>query len=122
MSAAIPSDAVSQIFGDGDANLHKGTNSAFSIAQSCERDCGHIAAGSAEFLRVEVGGSALRAKAEEQNAAATTAVAYFWAVGRVSMQVEARYFDEKIGEDRQAAAEEAFMTCWALRMQVTENE
>lgn len=67
-------------------------------------------AGSAEFLRVEVTGSG---RPEGPTAAVT-----LWAVGRVSLRVEARSFDETLGEDRQAAAKAAFLASWVLKMQV----
>ncbi|CAM9542999.1 unnamed protein product, partial [Ectocarpus sp. 12 AP-2014] len=74
--------------------------------------------GSAEFLRVEVcgdrdggggSGGGHRARA--------ASVVSLWAIGRVSLRVEARSFDEALGEDRRAAAASAFMASWALTMQ-----
>ena len=69
--------------------------------------------GSAEFLRVEIGGSGPRMKS-----ASSTPMLSAWVIGRVSLRVEARSFDEELGENRQVAAEDAFMGAWVLRMQV----
>ena len=44
-----------------------------------------------------------------------------WAVGRVSLRVEAKSFDEPLGEDRQAAAKTAFVASWASKMQVRDE-
>lgn len=65
---------------------------------------------SAEFLRVEVAGRGYPD--------GPIAVVTFWAVGRVALRVEARSFDENLGEDRQAAAKAAFLASWTLKMQV----
>lgn len=69
------------------------------------------AGGSAEFLRVETstGGGC---------DSPDTGVVSLWAVGRVSLRVEARSFDADLGEERLAAAGTAFMASWALSMQV----
>lgn len=74
------------------------------------------ARGSAEFLRVEVcsrGGGG----GGGHHSSARSAVSA-WAVGRVSLRVEARSFDRSLSEERQVAAGTAFMASWALTMQV----
>lgn len=73
-------------------------------------------AGSAEYLRVEVGGSGSR-----PNAPMIPTILSAWTIGRVSLRVEARSFDAELGEDRQMAAEDAFMGAWALRMQARDD-
>lgn len=69
------------------------------------------AAGSAEFLRVETSTGGGRDPPDGD-------VVSLWAVGRVSLRVEARSFDADLGEERLAAAGTAFMESWALTMQV----
>lgn len=78
------------------------------------------AAGSAEFLRVEVCGSGGGGGGGGLSSPSTALVS-LWAVGRVSLRVEARSFDGDLGEDRREAAAAAFMAFWALRMQVSEG-
>lgn len=73
-------------------------------------------AGSAEYLRVEIGGSGSRT-----NAPMVPTMLSAWTIGRVSLGVEARSFDEELGEDRQMAADDAFMGAWALRMQARDD-
>lgn len=41
-----------------------------------------------------------------------------WSVGRLSLRVEARSYDQPLGDARQSAAEIAFMSSWATRIQV----
>lgn len=41
-----------------------------------------------------------------------------WVIGRVSLRVEARSFDQPLGESCQAAADTAFISSWAIRLQV----
>ncbi|CAM9744831.1 unnamed protein product [Scytosiphon promiscuus] len=69
--------------------------------------------GSAEFLRIEVGGGGSGAGHRKP----TAGTVYLWAVGRISLRVEARSFDLALGEDRRAAAGAAFIASWALTMQ-----
>lgn len=75
-------------------------------------------AGSAEFLRIKIGGGDAGGGGggDRMPAAGTVSL---WAVGRVSLRVEARSFDLPLGEDRRAAAGAAFLASWALTMQVT---
>lgn len=87
------------------AGNHGCTNDAVDVSTA--------AAGSAEFLRIEVGGSG-----HGMGANGRAVEVSLWAVGRVSLQVEARSFDEALGDDCQAAAEAAFTASWALRIQV----
>lgn len=79
---------------------------------------GSEVAGSAEFLRVEVAG---RGHVVGFGSDGPTAAVSLWAVGRVSLRVEARSFDEPLGEDRQAAARASFLASWALQMQVKDD-
>lgn len=72
------------------------------------------APGAAEVLRIQTGGGSplgggYRGKSPRIS---------LWAVGRVSLRVEARSFDQTLGDDVQSAAERMFMASWGLRMQV----
>lgn len=85
-------------------------------------------AGAVEFLRVEaadgIGSCINRVGSEGQHGvgrSAPSTVVSLWAVGRVSLRVEARSFDQPLAEDSAAAAEESFMSSWALRMQVIKH-
>lgn len=76
-------------------------------------------AGAAEFLRVEVGGGGGGDGGGGGGGMPTTGTAVsLWAVGRISLRVEARSFDLALCEDRRAAAGAAFTASWALTMQV----
>lgn len=102
------------------------TKDAFSrtgyppIAVATEDDT--AAGGSAEFLRVEVCGSGDGGcgggGGSGCHRSLTRGAVSLWAVGRVSLRVEARLFDRNLGEDRQVAAGAAFMTSWAFTLQV----
>lgn len=73
--------------------------------------------GSAEFLRVEVCSGGGGGGGGRHHSPARGAVS-LWAVGRVSLRVEARSFDGDLGEDSRVAAGTAFMASWAFTMQV----
>lgn len=86
-------------------------------------------AGSVEFLRVEtadgVGSSIDRVGPGGQHGVgrrASSTVVSLWAVGRVSLRVEARSFDQPLLRHSAAGAEESFMSSWALRMQVISHQ
>lgn len=72
-------------------------------------------AGSAEFLRVEVAG---RGDSVGKRFDGPAKVVSMWAIGRVSLRVEARSFDEPLGEEVEESAKAAFMASWELKMQV----
>lgn len=74
-------------------------------------------AGSAEFLRVEIGASGRGVVLEGR-----ASVVSFWAVGRVTVRAEMRSFDEPFDKDSQVAAETAFLASWGLRMQVRSRD
>lgn len=84
---------------------------------------------SVEFLRVEsadgVGSSIKRLGPGGQHGVgcrASSTVVSLWAVGRVSLRVEARSFDQPLLRHSAAGAEESFMSSWALRMQVISHQ
>lgn len=97
---------------EGIVQLESCAASAGDVDDHLVPAAGRSPVGSAEFLRIEVVGGV---SGDDQVA---TSVVTSWAVGRVSLRVEARAFDESLTEDRQAAAEVAFISSWALRMQV----
>ena len=90
----------------------------FGSGEASRVDVGSEVAGSAEFLRVEVAG---RGHPVGFGSNPPPAAVTLWAVGRVSLRVEAKSFDEPLGEDRQAAAKTAFVASWASKMQVRDE-
>lgn len=78
-------------------------------------DVGSVADG-AEFLRIKTCGG--DEWADRSGGRVKQGRVSLWAVGRSSLRVEARSFDQSLEETCQAAAETAFMSSWAIRLQV----
>lgn len=126
LDAQFPGQRLAVFYREGDGPDRDITETVNFPGKGASHPTDHTAVGttycvegSAEFLRVEVcgdrnggggGGGGHRARA--------ASVVSLWAIGRVSLRVEARSFDEALGEDRWAAAASAFMASWALTMQV----
>lgn len=108
----------------GTSSALAGTAHPFITGDSCEAvaskavtTAGTVTpAGSAEYLRVEIGSSGSR-----PNAPMVPTILSAWTIGRVSLRVEARSFDEGLSEDREMAVEDAFVGAWALRMQARDD-
>lgn len=122
LDAQFPGQRLAVFYREGDGPDRDITETVNAPGKGTSHPADHTAVGttycaegSAEFLRVEVcgdrnGGGGHRAR--------ETSVVSLWAIGRVSLRVEARSFDEALGEGRRAAAASAFMASWALTMQV----
>lgn len=72
--------------------------------------------GAAEFLRIGTCGGDERVG--ESGGGLKQVRVSLWAIGRISLRVEARSFDQPIEDECQVAAETAFVSSWATRMQV----
>ncbi|CBJ33221.1 calmodulin-like myosin-light chain [Ectocarpus siliculosus] len=124
LDALFPGQRLAVFYREGDGPDRDITETVNFPGKGASHPTDHTAVGktycvegSAEFLRVEVCGDRDGGDGGGGHRARAASVVSLWAIGRVSLRVEARSFDEALGEDRRAAATSAFMASWALTMQ-----